>query len=175
MGDSDKRTEMQKSAKDVWSLYQAIFSKLIAENVRRELESAAPQQTKGASARIDIRKTVTEAVGAVLMEPSFLEKILERHIKAYLSKHPTASAPQGQGSGDQQKEIQKIVGEFLSQHLANFIQKELCVTIQREVKELLASNELKEMIDDKFRMISVYMKTEVIPKAVQKELSRSEA
>ena len=37
---------------------------------------------------------------------------------------------------------------------------------------VLASDELKELIDDKFRVINTYIKNELVPKAVKKEMQK---
>jgi len=71
--------------------------------------------------------------------------------------------------------VKKAIQASLAEQLPGILQKELGESIRAEVKSILSSNEIKEMIDSKFRMISVYLKTDVIPKAIQKELARNKS
>jgi hypothetical protein len=65
--------------------------------------------------------------------------------------------------------LEKYVTRAVNQRLETDI-KEI---IQREIQTTLSGENVKILIDDKFRAISLYLKTEVIPKAVAQILKGS--
>ncbi len=160
-----------QAAGDAWPAFQTAFTRLVEETVRRSGHASPGGSHAGAS--VDVRKMVTEAVGAVLLETPLLEKVIEKALKS----NPAAAAAAAKGGGDTSEAIRqeagKVVREYLSRHLGVLFQTEIRGVIQKEMKSLLASDDVKEMIDDKFRMINQYLKTDVIPKVVHQELAKS--
>ena len=45
--------------------------------------------------------------------------------------------------------------------------------VEDHIHKFLTSNEMKEMLDQKFRAIDLYLKTDLIPKVVKREISKS--
>jgi hypothetical protein len=166
----DTTTTLPPRASSAWMAYQVAFTKLLAELGGEESAKAGAQ---AASSQADIKKTVTEAVSAVLLETKVLERIIDRQIKAHLDG---GSAPKGAEGGLEvfRQEVPKIVREYLQRHLAALFESEVRGVIHKEIMTFMASDELKELMDDKFRLMNTYLKTDVIPKVVQQELARAE-
>jgi len=98
------------------------------------------------SGSLDIKKAVTRVV----------ESVLE------------ARGITGGGKG-QTQDISEAVSQYLKQNLGNM----LTDTISSEVKNFLASEEMKELLDSKFRAIDLYLKTDLIPKVVKREITKA--
>ena len=169
MGDST--TTLPPRTSSAWLAYQVAFTKLLAELGEQDGAKASPA---AGSSQAEIKKTVTDAVSAVLLETKVLERIIDRQIKAHLAESP---APKGAEGGLEvfRQEVPKIVREYLQRHLGAVLESELRVVIHKEIMTFMASDELKELMDDKFRLMNTYLKTDVIPKVVQQELARSES
>lgn len=169
MGDST--TTLPPRTSSAWMAYQVAFTKLLTELGGEESAKAPPA---AGTTPADIKKTVTEAVGAVLLETKVLERIIDRQIKAHFDGNP---APKGAEGGLEifRQEVPKVVREYLQRHLSALLESELRVVIHKEIMNFMASDELKELMDDKFRLMNTYLKTDVIPKVVQQELARSES
>ena len=65
--------------------------------------------------------------------------------------------------------LEKYVARALDQRL----EKDVTAIVQREIQTTLSGENIKMLIDDKFRAISLYLKQEVIPKAVAQILKGS--
>jgi hypothetical protein len=65
------------------------------------------------------------------------------------------------------EDVKAIVSQCLREGLGSGLSE----TIRNEVRSFLASDELKELLDSKFRAIDLYLKTELIPKIVKREIS----
>ena len=46
--------------------------------------------------------------------------------------------------------------------------------VQKEIKNFLASDEMKILLDDKFRQVTLYLKTDVIPASVRQALKNAD-
>ena len=107
-----------------------------------------------------------EALGAiiqsVLFESGILEKIVNKQIDSKLA---------GGGSGDADPAGVKKV---LAKELPELLQGELKGVAERQVRSAMAGEDMKALLDDKFRAMSLYLKTDVIPKAVQKVLKEGQ-
>jgi hypothetical protein len=165
MGDATTTPSASQKAGDAWSGFQAALTRLIDESVRQSL-AKAPASPKAADPA-DLKKTVADTVSAVLLESNLLDRLIERHLKS----RPQPAEPAGGARPD----IQKAVQEHLAKHLGSVFQGELRSLVQKEVKAFTGSDGLKEVIDEKFRAITLYLKTDVIPKVVRDTLARVEA
>ena len=128
---------------------EKIAQKAVSQAVSQVPQDDSPKE----SSSEEIKKTVTDAVTNLLLETDLMERLIDRHFKKNpqpASDRSGADTPAGEG-------------------------KDLQESIQEELKAFLTSNEFKELMDDKFRTITLYLKTEVIPRVVQKELSNSSA
>ena len=92
----------------------------------------------------DIKKALGEVVTTALFDSGLLEKIVEKQVEKKLAS--SGGGGSGAPSGD------------------------LTAHIESTVKTLLAGEDMKILIDDKFRAISLYLKSDVIPKTVKKVL-----
>lgn len=75
-------------------------------------------------------------------------------------------------SGILKKVIDKQIETNVERAAADYVQKELPAHIERAVGETLNSEAMKEFIDSKFRAITLYLKTDVIPSAVKRTLKQ---
>ncbi len=167
-------TSLPPKASGAWMAYQVAFTKLVGEiSEEQGASSGSKSGPAGAVSSADLRKTVAEAVSAVLLETKVLERIIDRQIKAHLGAVPKTALAEGTAEAARQ-EVPKIVRDYLGKHLAALFETEVKGVIHKEIMTFMASDEMKELMDDKFRLINTYLKTEVIPKVVQKELSRIE-
>ena len=98
------------------------------------------------SGSLDIKKAVTRVV----------ESVLE------------ARGITGGGKG-QTQDISEAVSQYLKENLGNMLTE----TISSEVKSFLTSEEMKELLDSKFRAIDLYLKTDLIPKVVKREITKA--
>jgi hypothetical protein len=110
-----------------------------------------------------------EALGAiiqsVLFESGILEKLVNKQID---SKLP--SGGDGGGGGANPDGVKKV----LAKELPELLHGELKGVAERQVRSAMAGEGMKTLLDDKFRAMSLYLKTDVIPKAVQKVLKETQ-
>jgi hypothetical protein len=66
-----------------------------------------------------------------------------------------------------------VLEKFVARALDQRLEKDIIAIVQREIQVTLSSENVKVLIDDKFRAISLYLKQEVIPKAVAQILKGS--
>jgi hypothetical protein len=59
-----------------------------------------------------------------------------------------------------------VLEKYITRAVNDKIQNEVLQLVQREIQATLSSENIKILIDDKFRSISLYLKSEVIPKTV---------
>jgi hypothetical protein len=142
------------------------LQKAVEEAARQAVQHLAPASRPtggGPEAATDIRKTVSEAVTSVLLETSLLDRLIERHLKS------KAVAGAGEAAQANPKDPSKPGRD----HAATPVQGDLRLLIQSEMKAFLTSQELKELLDEKFRSITLYLKNEVIPKAIGSHLQKA--
>lgn len=72
--------------------------------------------------------------------------------------------------------LEKIVASTLSHQFDEDSEFAAVIhnSVQKEIKTWLSSNEMKELMDDKFRHVTVYLKTDVIPTAVRQALENAD-
>ncbi len=155
-----------------WGEFQGALTRFTEEfgksiiAVEGKLDGKGKSPGEAGSSSVDLRKMVAEVVSAALLETPILDKAIERYHKAHSGA--AGGAPPGN-----QAQIQASVKEYLSQHLGAHFQAEIRGVIQKEMKSALASDDLKELLDEKLRAVTLYLKNEVIPKAVQQVIARS--
>jgi hypothetical protein len=172
MGEST--ASLPPKASGSWMAYQVAFTKLLTDLVGPEPGAAPAGEKSAAASSAELKKTVTDAVTAVLFETKILERVIDRQIKAQLAAASAAKASEGGSTGDAvRQEIPKIVKEYLTRNLGQLFEGEVRGAIQKEILSFMASDQMKEIMDDKFRLINSYLKSEVIPKVVQQELARA--
>jgi hypothetical protein len=118
------------------------------------------------AAATDSGDKTREAIGEVLQSALFESGILEKLIAKQVESRVGEADGGGGVSGAQ-------VQDILATTLPQLLQSELKGIVQKQVKATVAGEEMKVLIDDKFRAISLYLKSDVIPKAVQKILQES--
>ncbi len=98
-----------------------------------------------------------------------LKKVVARVVEQSLESRGGLPAAAG-GSPPPQASIEAAVQTYITQHL----ERDIGRVIQTEIKTFLSSELMREMLDSKFRAIDVYLKTDVIPKIVKRELAKAE-
>ena len=179
MGESSPPAAAKRT--ESWNEFQAALARLMGEVARQEVAGLPPAARAGGgngngngAGTIppgELRKAVTEAVSGVLLETKVIERVVEKQLKA-MGGAP--AAPSEESAEEARKETVKIVREYLAKNLGPLFQNEIRGVIQKEMRAFLAGDEMKELVDEKFRLINTYLKTEVIPRVVQQELERSE-
>ena len=66
-----------------------------------------------------------------------------------------------------------VLEKYVARALEQRLEKDVTAIVQREIQATLSSESIKVLMDDKFRAISLYLKQEVIPKAVAQILKGS--
>ncbi len=103
------------------------------------------------SGSLDIKKAVTRVV----------ENILEK-------RGVTGGDGGGTGAGGAD------VSEAVSRHLKENLKGTVSDAIGSEIRAFLSSDEMKELLDTKFRAIDLYLKTDLIPKIVKREITKAQ-
>lgn len=165
----------QPKLAEIWAEFQGAFTRLTEELAKNVPAADGKSDGKGkglgeaGSSSVDLRKMVAEVVSAALLETPLLDKAVER----YSRTHPVASGGGGAAHAGSDQHIQAAVKEYVTQHLGGHLQAEIRGVIQKEMKSALGSEELKEMLDEKLRAVTLYLKNEIVPKAVQQVIARS--
>jgi len=116
-----------------------------------------------------LTKRLKTVIGSVLVESGVLEELVRRVVRREID-----SAGAGDAGGDSTDKIKaaagSIVKDFLSEHLGEILRKEVAGVVEKQVHAVVGSDELKQLIDDKFRVVTMYLKTDVVPGAVRQAL-----
>ncbi len=97
-----------------------------------------------------------------------LKKVVARVVEQSLDSRAGAVVVGDAGGGG--VSIAAAVESYLTQHLG----KDLSHAVQAEMRTFLASEQMKELLESKFRAIDVYLKTDLIPRVVKREIAKSE-
>jgi hypothetical protein len=133
-------------------------------------------ESAGGSPSDDSDESINERIKSemtqVFIDSGLLEALVRRIVDRKLE-----SRDGGGGDSCNANELRQqsgaIVKEFLSQNLGKIFQKEIGSVVEDSIAKFLSGERVKALIDDKFRAVTLYMKTEVIPKAVEKVLSET--
>jgi hypothetical protein len=136
---------------------QARFDALVTERLEPLLEQRLSQAdgTSGSSGLGATKEALTQVLHGVLFESGLLEKFVHRAVDQKLKVAPAR--------------------EGLSGGLMGASKEEIGAVVENKVAASLSGDTLKVLIDDKFRAITLYLKTDVIPKAVAQILKKSNA
>ncbi len=159
---SDEPRDVSESPKNV---SDASWTKLRSamEDVVREMAPAG--QTSGAGADPDgLRRMVTEAVSAVLLQGDLLNKLVTRifHTAAKADDDPLGEA------------VRKIclatLREFSMQTFGPVLKNQLQELIKTKLLEFGSTEEFKTILDSRFRVMEQYLRSDVIPQTVKRTL-----
>jgi len=134
--------------------------------------SASPAEGQ-ASSPDQLKSTMTQ----LLVDSGLLEALVVRIVRRELEEGAGASSG-GVASSDNagvKEAAGEIVKEFLSENLGKIFKDQIEAVVQTAVAEFLAGEGVKELVDDKFRAVTMYMKSDVIPQAVKNTLKDLEA
>jgi hypothetical protein len=166
---------------------------LVSERFARAVREAAPGG--GAPADLDarIRALITASIPAIVgsdeVQAQFHTLLKEKgkeifkqaifggslDLKKVVAKVVEQSLEnRGAAQGGQPGATPPDVGAAVEAHLKQHLGKDISRAVQSEIKTFLSSELMKEMLDSKFRAIDVYLKTDLIPKVVKREIAKAE-
>jgi hypothetical protein len=118
------------------------LASLVDERIKKQLSGSVN------SANDRMRDAVQKVLQSVLFDSGILQKLVERSVDEKVG------AAKGSPAGDLSDAAKKSIHEMM----------------QKEIASAFSGETLKTMMDDKFRAISIYLKTEVVPKSIAQAL-----
>lgn len=141
-------SENQHGASEAEERQLSLLELKLLERAEKKLEELQQRAIESHAAKT--KEVLTEIVQSALFESGLLEKVVQRTVEKKLKEAGDSRGGPGQEGSQAQKEIEALV--------------------KRELQAALAGESVKVMIDDKFRAITLYLKSDVIPKAVGQAL-----
>ena len=134
----------------------ALLERKLLQRVEKKLEELQEKSLESHAAKT--KTVLAEIVQSVLFESGLMEKVVQRAVEKKLKEGGIRSAggTERDGSGAKPGDGQS--------------QKEIEAIVKNEVLATLSGETVKVLIDDKFRAITLYLKTDVIPKAIGQAL-----
>lgn len=139
-------------APTVSAALEQLVSALESSVVARVAERSSPAEGVGIDPS-KAKEMLAEIVQSVLFDSGILEKFVSKKIE--------------EGGGGLSKADAKSLVE---EALAGSLEEQLKSIVDKQVRIALAGEDIKLLIDDKFRAISLYLKSDVIPKTVKQVL-----
>ncbi len=90
---------------------------------------------------------------------NIITKVVEQAVKSQTSMQSGGSA---------------AVEQAVQQHLDASLKDDMKALIENKFQEFFSSDQLKELLDQKFRTIDLYLKTDLIPKVVKREINKAQ-
>ena len=115
-------------------------------------DRAADQITESAPPGELTKDNLAEVINSVVFESGILAKVIRSELDERL-KEATAA----------------VLDSYLKRELPKFLNEH----VSKAVAESLGSEEVKLLIDSKFRAITLYLKTDVIPRVVKQILQKA--
>jgi hypothetical protein len=149
---------------ETWQAYRAALTRLLVE--------MAPPAATGDGARNvqegDVKRMVTEAVGAVLLGGNVIEKVLVHSLQK-LSEEDRKKVGDALVPQDSLRKLcEEAFRSMTLHHLLPALQKQLKEKLNQQLVEIGKTEEFKSLIDSRFRMMEQYLRSDVIPKVVEK-------
>ena len=141
---------------------------------RRILEKLATAPSSGLDTE-KLKETVTTVIGNTLVESGLLEKFVDRAVESRLEGGHGGAA----GAGVEALVAKAIeakseqISQAVTAQCLDQLRREVQAIVHKESAATLSSENIKILIDDKFRAISLYLKTDVIPKTVAQILKNT--
>ncbi|MCZ6792337.1 MAG: hypothetical protein O7J95_01840 [Planctomycetota bacterium] len=135
------------------------------ELMQQLLEMVEDNSSKGLEQRLEEMQTKLDALekkvdsGGGSVDSQALSETLKTLITSVLVQ-----------SGFLEKAITAIVTRQLQQAGQGIVE----AAVEKELKKFLGSDEMKMLLDDKFRQVTLYLKTDVIPAAVRQALKNAD-
>lgn len=144
-----KLADIKKGIQEGLQRMQEKMNPLVDERIKKALSGSFAALTN------TTKEALTQVVQAILFDSGILERLVSRIVEEKV-------AGGGGGGGE-------------GQGLGEAARKDVMALFQKELTQALASEQMKMIIDDKFRTISLYLKTDVIPKTVNDILKQKGA
>lgn len=148
-----------------WERYRSALEGLVSEMV-----PAHPGEEGGvasAPSSEEMRKLVTEAVSAVLLESDLLEKLVGRILRNLLRSGDGGVASEFLPKDSIRELCLEALRSFSFQTFGPMLKKEIKETVQRKLTEFGNTEEFKQILDSRFRVMEKYLRSDVIPSVVK--------
>ena len=161
-----QETTKNSQQEETWASFKTSFESLL-----REIISTANLATLETVDQSDqMKSAVTEAVGAVLLESNLIDKFLIRSLQNLPAENKKALANEICSEESLKQICEKSMRSLTMSTLVPTIRKEIKEVVTSYIKEFGKTEEFKAIIDSRFRMIEQYLRSDVIPKVVEKIL-----
>ena len=145
---------------ETWNRFQTALADLLRES-RPESQPADGAETG------ELRKMVTEAVSAVLLESDLLDKLVQRTLVTQLRAEG--------GLGEEIRALcMETLREFSMQTFGPLMKSEIKDIVQTRLTEFSNTEEFKDLLDGRFRTMEQYIRSDVIPSVVKRSLKEME-
>ena len=148
------------------SIDEAIVAKaeeIVDARIRKALEENESSQLSNAKTK----EALLKVLQAALFESGLLEKIVHRAVDQRLNGTREGEAA---AKGGVEAEGFPAMKDYLAKNLPELCKGEIQGIVQKQIQAAFAGENVKMLFDEKFRAISIYLKTEVIPKAISQQL-----
>ena len=134
--------------------------------VEKYLEEHGAEVLRNEGVQLQLNEVVLEKAKDLLKRSAFsgsldMKRVVTRIVEGVLE----ARGITGGGGPD----VKAAIAGHLKEHMGSSLSE----TIGKEVRGFLSSNEMKELLDSKFRAIDLYLKTDLIPKIVKREIAKA--
>jgi hypothetical protein len=150
-------------------------SRSVLHRIEEVVARKVGERAGGSGAGFDapqIKDLMTDVLKASLFDSGVLEKFIERTLVRKLEAGP-ADGPASAALWKAAEAQMPAISQKLQAECVGAFRAEVAAIAQKEAGSALSGENLKILIDEKFRAISIYLKTDVIPKAVAQALKGS--
>lgn len=154
--------------KETWDAFRSALEDLLSEAAPGGGASSAAGELEDG----DLKRLVTDAVGAVLLESSFLEKFL---LRAFSKLSGEDRAKLAEQIYPEESVLQVCENAFRSlsvNHLAPMIEGQIKKSIAKSIAEFGKTEAFKSLIDSRFRVMEQYIRSDVVPKTLRSLLEK---
>ncbi len=149
-----------------WDKFKGAFQELLLEVAPSSSNTA--NSSGPATQPDDLRKMVTEAVSAVLLESDLLEKLVQRILQNQMKAEG--------GIGEDIKALcLDTLRSFSMQTFGPLMKTEIKDIVHSKLTEFANTEEFKSALDGRFRALETYLKSDVLPREVAKILEAETA
>jgi hypothetical protein len=139
---------------------QAVVRETVDKALSEQGSKLIEQQAEEAGAKL-IQKTKNIVRQSITSGSLDLRNIVTRVVEKAI-----------ESQGGLQKQNSDAIEETVNSQLDKKLGKKMDSVIENKFQDLFSSEKLKELLDQKFRAIDLYLKTDLIPKIVKREINK---